>query len=281
MISIFEGVMLSHDNLFYTAMAAIQQLHLRKREEVMVSYLPLSHIAGNIIDIWAAVLNLHTIVFADKMMLKDGKILGETLRDARPTVFFGVPRIWEKIMEGMQTKGRDTKGLKKKLVGACKSAGVDYNLNSKATLMYNVGQKFIYPKVLDALGLDRCRIFASGAAPITPETLRYFLGFNIIIHEAYGMSETTGCHCMMSGNEPKPGWVGKTIAASETKMLDPDAQGNGEICMRGRNIMMGYINREDKTREDIDSEGWLHSGDVGFIDYHGNIRISGNLNKFL
>ena len=86
---------------------------------------------------------------------------------------------------------------------------------------------------------------------------------------------------MMSGSEPKLGWVGKTIAASETKMLDPDAQGNGEICMRGRNIMMGYINREEKTREDIDSEGWLHSGDVGFIDYHGNIRISGNLNKFL
>ena len=145
--------------------------------------------------------------------------------------------------------------------------------------MYNVGQKFIYPKVLEALGLHRCRIFLSGAAPITPETLRYFLGFNIIIHEAYGMSETTGCHCMMLGDEPKIGCVGKTITGSETKIKNPDDQGNGEICMRGRNIMMGYLNRVDKTSEDIDKDGWMYSGDVGNIDSNGYLRISGNMNR--
>ena len=272
---LFLGVMLSHDNLYYAAMTAIQLLQLRKKNEVMVSYLPLSHIAGNIVDIWAAVLNLHTIVFADKLMMKDGKVLGETLREARPTIFLGVPRIWEKIMEGMQNKGKDTKGLKKKLVGACKTAGVDHNLNSKKTIMYTVGQKVIYPKVLEALGLDRCRLFLSGAAPITPETLKYFLGFDIIIHEGYGMSETTGCHCVMLGDEPKLGCVGRTITGSETKVINTDAHGNGEICMRGRNIMMGYLNREDKTREDIDDEGWVHSGDIGTIDSNGYVRISG------
>ena len=270
--------MLSHDNLYYAAMTAIQDLRLQKKNEVLVSYLPLSHIAGNIVDIWAAVFNLHTIVFADKLMLKDGKVLVDTLKEARPTCFFGVPRIWEKLMEGMQNQGKNTKGLKKKLVGSCKTAGVDHNLNSKTSLMFNLGQKLIYPKVLAALGLDRCRLFLSGAAPITPETLRYFLGFNIIIHEAYGMSETTGCHCVMSGNEPKLGCVGRSITGSETKVVNPDAQGNGEICMRGRNIMMGYLNREDKTREEIDSEGWMHSGDVGTIDSNGYVRISGNPN---
>ena len=131
--------------------------------------------------------------------------------------------------------------------------------------------------MLQALGLDRCRFFMSGAAPIRPETIKYFLGFDIIIHELYGMSETTGVQCVMFGDKPKVGCVGKTVPGAETKIDDMNDPGeNGEICMRGRNIMMGYLNREDKTTEDVDDEGWVHSGDIGSIDSEGYVSITGN-----
>ena len=265
--------MLSHDNIYWASMTGIKLLKLREKNEVFVSYLPLSHIAGQIQDIWAGLFNMSTMVFADKMALKG--TLVETLIEARPTLFFGVPRVWEKIMEGIQDKGRATKGLKKKVAVACKKAGIDHHLRSKNTILYNVGQKAIYPKVLQALGLDRCRLFLSGAAPIGQETLKYFLGFDIIIHELYGMSETTGVHCVMVGDKPMLGCVGKSVPGAETKLVDMDADGNGEICMRGRNTMMGYLNREDKTTEDVDDEGWIHSGDLGSMDPEGYVSVTG------
>ena len=90
--------MLSHDTLYFSAMTGIKILKLREKNEVFISYLPLSHIAGQLQDIWAAIFNMSTIVFADKLTLQDGKLLAETIRETRPTCLFGVPRVWEKIM---------------------------------------------------------------------------------------------------------------------------------------------------------------------------------------
>merc|ERR1712226_275361 len=107
-----KGVMLSHDNILWTTEVVCREvLKLRYMEETIVSYLPLSHIAGQILDIWTPIVNLTTVVFADKMALK-GTLL-QTLQEVRPTNFFGVPRVWEKIMEGMKAKGKETTGLQK------------------------------------------------------------------------------------------------------------------------------------------------------------------------
>ena len=217
--------MLSHDNLYYAAMTAIQDLRLQKKNEVLVSYLPLSHIAGNIVDIWAAVFNLHTIVFADKLMLKDGKVLVDTLKEARPTCFFGVPRIWEKLMEGMQNQGKNTKGLKKKVADACKKAGLDHHLNNKDTFMFTIGQKAVYSKVREALGLDRCTAFYSGAAPISGETIKYFLSLDIVVHELYGMSEVCGPQSLQTGPRTVVGSVGPTMPGCQTRLANKDADG--------------------------------------------------------
>ena len=206
--------MLSHDNIYWSAMMGIKTLKLRSKAEVAISYLPLSHVAGIVCDMFITLLSMATVVFADKMALKG--TLVDTLKEARPTVFLGVPRVWEKIMEGMQDKGRATKGLKRRVAVACKNAGLKYHLQNKNTIMYTVGQKAIYGKVREALGFDRCRLFISAAAPIGQETLKYFLGFDIVIHEGYGMSETTGPHCLMVGDIPKLGCVGKAIAGVET-----------------------------------------------------------------
>ena len=266
-----KGVMLSHDNLYFECMTVSKLMEIRQKSETLVSYLPLSHIAGQCLDVWAGLINMSTIVFADKMFLKDNTKLFDTIREVQPTCFLGVPRIWEKIMEGMQDKGRGNTGFKKHLVMACKNAGLDHHLKQINGIMYAIGQKTIYPKVLEALGFSKCRIFWSGAAPLRPETLKFFLGFDIVIHEVYGMSETTGVHTVMKGEEAKVGVVGTTIPGCETKVLE----NGGEICMRGRNTMMGYLNREDKTKEDVDEEGWMHSGDIGSIDADGILGITG------
>ena len=265
--------MLSHDNIYWECMMAIKISEARKKEEVFVSYLPLSHIAGQFQDVWVALLCLGTVVFADHMALKG--TLVETLKEARPTIFVGVPRVWEKIKEGIQDKGRAVGGLKKMVADACKKAGLEYHLNDNDSIMYSVGKKAIYPKVTEALGLDRTKQFVSGAAPLGEETLKYFMSLNIVIQEAYGMSETTGIHTGMLG-KPKINSVGRAVPGAEIKIIGEDSKGEGEICMRGRNTMMGYLNREDKTTGDVDAEGWIHSGDVGSIDDDGYLYITGN-----
>ena len=276
----FSGVMLSHDNILWTAKVAIDDvLKLNYGKEVIVSYLPLSHIAGQMMDIWVPIVNLSTVIFGDKLALK-GTLL-ETLKEARPTVFFGVPRVWEKIMEGMKAQGRASSGLKKMVADACKNAGLRYHLENKDSFMYTIGQKAIYCRVREALGLDRCTAFYSGAAPISAETIKYFLSLDIIVHELYGMSEITGPQSIQTGPKAVIGSVGPTMPGCETRVDNADVNGNGEICMKGRNLMMGYLNREDKTSEDIDKDGWFHSGDIGSIDGNNCIHITGTNFKCL
>ena len=265
--------MLSHDNMYWTTMVATDILQLKEGSEVMISYLPLSHIAANLVDVWAMFMAKGTMVFADKMALK-GTLLA-TMQEARPTIFFGVPRVWEKIQEGMMEKGRQTKGLKRAVAQACKKAGLKHHLEGIDGFFYKFGQKAVYGKIREALGLDRCHTFYSGAAPINHETLKYFLSLDMVVNELYGMSETTGPHTLQYGNDLCIGSVGKTLPGCKTRLANKDADGNGEVCMWGRNVMMGYLNREDKTTEDIDPEGWMHSGDVGSIDNEGRLFITG------
>ncbi len=268
-----KGVMLSHDNIYWTACVAADWIQMRESQEIMVSYLPLSHIAGNMMDIWAPMVSKATVYFADKMALK-GTLL-ETLKDTRPTIFFGVPRVWEKIMEGMLDKGKAVKGLKRKIADACKKAGLDHHLHGRDSLMYTVGQKVIYKKVREALGLDRCVSFFSGAAPIGIDTLKYFLSLDIVIQELYGMSEVTGPQSISYYGAYKLGSVGKIFPGAKNRLANPDNNGEGEVCMWGRHVMMGYLNREDKTTDDMDEEGWMHSGDLGSVDSEGFLFITG------
>ena len=265
--------MISHDNVYWTAVVCIDLLHVLEGQETFVSYLPLSHIAGQMMDIWVAISSLSTVVIADKMALK-GTLL-ETLKEARPTIFFGVPRVWEKVMEGMRDKGRATKGLKKKIATNCKKAGLEHHLNNRDTFFFTLGKKAVYGKVREALGFDRCRAFYSATAPIAQETIKYFLSLDMVVHELYGMSEVSGPQSIQTGPTTRVGSVGPTLPGCETKLANKTIEGEGEICMKGRNLMMGYLNREDKTTEDVDRDGWLHSGDIGSIDKDGYIFITG------
>ena len=266
--------MLSHDNVYWTAMNICRNVvKLKDKHEVGVSYLPLSHVAANLSDIWGIFLVKGTIVFADKGALKG--TLGQTLKEAKPTSFFGVPRVYEKIVDGIKAKTAGTNGIKKKMFNYFSNAAVEYHTNTRRKLAYKAGKTLFYPKLHSAIGLNRCRSFYSGAAPIAKETLEYLLGLDIQVLDTYGMSEAPSSTVVYK--EPKLGSVGNPIPGCKIKIDNPNWNAEGEICMWGRNAMMGYLNEERKTMEAIDDDGWIHSGDIGTIDIYENLYILGIL----
>ncbi|KAG9489670.1 hypothetical protein GDO78_005556 [Eleutherodactylus coqui] len=131
------------------------------------------------------------------------------------------------------------------------------------------------------LGFSCCQKHFSGAAPISTETLEFFLGLNITLYEAYGMSETSGPHVMSGPYNHRFQCCGKAVPGCQMKLVNKDQDGNGEICFWGRTVFMGYLNMEDKTREAFDEDGWLHSGDIGKIDSEGFLQVTGRIKELI
>ncbi|KAM4807909.1 long-chain-fatty-acid--CoA ligase ACSBG2 [Rhinophrynus dorsalis] len=282
-----KGVMLSHDNITWTAAAAGKTVRLREAsdmQEIVVSYLPLSHIAAQMIDIWLTMKYGGATYFAQPDALKGS--LATTLREVRPTAFMGVPRVWEKMQEKMKAVGAKSSTIKRKMASWAKGVGLETNLKrmNGATphpMKYHVAKKLVFKKVRKALGLDRCTKCYTGAAPITKDTLEFFLSLNIPVYELYGMSESSGPHTISLPDAFRITSCGKVISGCKTKIYQPDNDGSGEILFWGRHIFMGYLNMEDKTRESLDEEGWLHSGDIGKHDDKGFLFITGRIKELI
>ncbi|XP_064424686.1 long-chain-fatty-acid--CoA ligase ACSBG2 isoform X3 [Latimeria chalumnae] len=281
-----KGVMLSHDNLTWTALVAGSTIRLREAtefQEVVVSYLPLSHIAAQMVDIWLPMKFGAVTYFAQPDALKGS--LGNTLREARPTAFLGVPRVWEKMEEKMKSTGAKSSTAKRKIATWAKTVGLQTNRRringSSASLSYRIAKKMVFKKVRKALGLDRCFKCYTGAAPITKETLEFFLSLDIPIYELYGMSECSGPHTITLPETFRLTSCGKVISGCKTMLYQPDNADIGEVCFWGRHVFMGYLNMEDKTAESLDTEGWLHSGDLGNHDKDGCLYITGRIKELI
>lgn len=284
-----KGVMLSHDNLTFTAKRLCDIFYMKDKVERLVSYLPLSHVAANICDIFVMMTSVGTVYFADKNALKG--TLTATLQEALPTLFFGVPRVWEKIYERMLEVGRHNKGLKRQIGSWAKKTGLEHNLNilnggaDRATLKYKIANTIVFQKVKTALGLNKCQRFYSAAAPISKEILEYFMSLDIRILEIYGMSECSGPHLSNTYENQKIGTIGKELAGFHNKIKDvqnEEVKGKGgEICALGRHVMMGYLFNETKTKEVFYEDGWLKSGDIGFEDEDGYVTISGRIKELI
>jgi len=285
-----KGVMLSHDNLTFTARTLVEHYGLQDMDERFVSYLPLSHVAANIMDIFMVTQCLGTLYFANRDALKG--TLVATLKEANPTVFFGVPRVWEKVREKMVQVGKANTGFKRAVGMWAKKTGLDYNKakiggRKGGSLSFKIADKMVFTKVKEELGFGQTHSFFSAAAPISSEVLDYFMSLDIKILEIYGMSEISG---PQTGNDYeyfRPGTIGKDLPGFHTK-LDKEAPGvaeicpgAGELCMRGRNVFMGYLGAAEKTREAFDADGWHHSGDVGTVDEEGFYTITGRIKEIL
>ncbi|XP_053181864.1 long-chain-fatty-acid--CoA ligase ACSBG2-like [Scomber japonicus] len=279
-----KGVMLSHDNLTWTARAAGTMVNLNCAEETLISYLPLSHVAAQVNDMWISMRFAGTTYFAEPDALKGS--LGATLKDVRPTSFLGVPRVWEKMQEKMKAMGAKSSPMRKRVADWAKSIGLQYNYSAmnKEYLVpwgFMLANNLVFKRVRAALGLDRCKSFFTGAAPITKDTLEYFMSLDVPLMELYGMSESSGPHTISVNNDYHITSCGKVMPGCKVKLENPDEDGNGEICFWGRNVFMGYLDMADKTTEALDQDGWLHSGDLGRHDQGDFLYITGRIKELI
>ncbi|XP_053405562.1 long-chain-fatty-acid--CoA ligase ACSBG2-like isoform X2 [Mercenaria mercenaria] len=278
-----KAVMISHDNCTWTAEQTGKQLQYREGTEISVTFLPLSHIAAQMLDILIPLRFGISVYFAQPDALKG--TLVETLKEVRPTGLLAVPRVWEKIMEKMQGVAAQTTGVKRKIAVWAKEKGKKgaeaQRSGGRMPWGWGIANMLLFKKVRANLGLDRCRLVGSAAAPIMRETLEYFACLNIRIDECYGMSESSGPHTFCTDGAFRITSVGKELSGVQTKLDKPDEDGNGEICFYGRHVFMGYLNQVEKTKEAIDEQGWLHSGDVGKKDKDGFLYITGRIKELI
>lgn len=285
-----KGVMLSHDNLVWTAKVAGKHVRLVEKTEETISYLPLSHVAAQILDIYIPIVFAGTVYFAQPDALKGS--LGDTLKEVQPTSFMGVPRVWEKMQEKMVAVGSTQGTIKRRIASWAKDIGLrgTYAAMGKPQgkfrctsmpLGWSLANALVFKKVREALGFSRCRLCMTAAAPIMRDTLEYFASLNIPIMEIYGMSESSGPHTVSMPWQFHLTSVGKEFSGCTTKLLNQDEDGNGEVCMNGRNVFMGYLNMEDKTREALDEDGWLHSGDIGRRSEEDYLFITGRIKELI
>ncbi|KAM6149572.1 long-chain-fatty-acid--CoA ligase ACSBG1 [Erethizon dorsatum] len=281
-----KGVMLSQDNITWTARYGSQAGDIQPAEvqqEVVVSYLPLSHIAAQIYDLWTGIQWGAQVCFAEPDALKGSLV--NTLREVEPTSHMGVPRVWEKIMERIQEVAAQAGFIRRKMLLWAMSVTLEQNLTCPGSdlkpFMARLADYLVLARVRQALGFAKCQKNFYGAAPMTAETQRFFLGLNIRLYAGYGLSETTGPHFMSNPYNYRLYSSGKLVPGCLVKLVNQDTEGIGEICLWGRTIFMGYLNMEDKTCEAIDSEGWLHTGDTGHLDQDGFLYITGRLKELI
>lgn len=262
-----KGVMLSHKNLVFTAKTTMGIFEVTD-DEHMISYLPLSHIAEQMMSLHFPVTCGATVSFAESL-----EKLGDNLREVRPTIFLGVPRVWEKIQAKMVEAGQSAPPLRKKIVLWAKKVGLAGSIAAQRGhapgWQYKLADKLVFSKVKARLGFDRCRYRVTAAAPIARSTLEFFASLGLPIYEVYGMSENTGPATVSTPTSFRTGMVGKPMPNTDVRIW-PD----GEICMRGDHIFMGYLKNPEGTAEALDADGWLHSGDVGEFDAEGFLRIT-------
>ena len=270
-----KGVMLSHRNVVWTAGRVASYYELGEEDSV-ISYLPLSHIAEQVVSLHSPMVRASCTWFAESL-----EKLGENLREARPQFFFAVPRVWEKIQAKMQAAGAQSPPLRKKLVAWARRQGLqggyaEQRGESKPAL-HGLADRLVFSKVRERLGLDRARICSTSAAPISVDTLEFFLSLGIPIYEVYGMSECTGPATFSGPGRYHTGKAGQAIEGTELRI----AADTGEICMRGPHVFLGYYKQEAATRETVDEEGWLHSGDVGTVDERGFLQVTDRIKELL
>jgi long-subunit acyl-CoA synthetase (AMP-forming) len=262
-----KAVMITHTNIVWTAGSLLPTLKLGP-DDVSLSYLPLSHVAEQILTIHGPMAMGSVVYFAESI-----EKLGENLAEVRPTVFMGVPRVWEKMQAKMQAAGQNAPPMRKKLVAWARKTGLAGGFaeqrSAKKPLLFPIAKKIVFDKVRQRLGLDRARICVTSAAPISRDTLEFFLALGIPLLEVYGMSECTGPATYSPPERYRTGKCGVTLPGAELKVAE-----DGEICMRGNHVFKGYLKDAEATKNALDAEGWLHSGDIGTIDAEGFLQIT-------
>lgn len=266
-----KAVMLSHHNLASTARTG-QALFNLTHNEVLLSYLPLSHIAEQMFTVHTAATVGYGVYFAESLTQ-----LPDNLREVQPTIFFGVPGVWERFRNRVAERLGEAHGARRRIADWAQTIGRqvtearNHGQEPSGTLaaQYRLANKLVFSKVKPLLGFSRTRVAVSGAAAINKDILEFFGGLDVTIYEVYGQSEGCGPTTFNRPGATRFGATGQAWPGSEVK-LAPD----GEVVMRGPNVFMGYF-KDPAATQDTLIDGWLHSGDLGQFDEEGFLTIVG------
>ena len=247
-----KGAMLSHANLMFAAYAFRTGYDTRPGDDVL-SYLPLCHIAERLFSVLAALETGYTVNYGE-----GGENFGADMREVQPTVFLGVPRVWEKMLAAVQVRMADASVVKRAAWRAALARGG------------RIGHILAFRALREKLGLLRVRVAISGAAPIAPQVLEFFAHIGVRVQEGYGQTEGTAVATGTPADDIRIGKVGKVMLDSvELRIAD-----DGEILIRSPGVFQGYYRNDEATAETIDADGWLHTGDVGELDPDGFLSIT-------
>ena len=265
-----KGVMLSHENLI-SNMEGIGKLINFERDDVFLSFLPLSHVFERMGGHFTAFSRACTVYYAEGI-----EQVPANLQEAKPTVVLSVPRLYEKmharIIEGLKS----APAARQKIFWWAIDVGRNYSMLSIVGekipfllgIKHKIADKLVYSKVRERMG-GRLKFFVSGGAPLSQEIGEFFAAAGITILEGYGLTETSP---VLSSNSPEAlryGSVGKPLFNVEIKIAD-----DGEIIAKGPSIMKGYYNNDEATKESIDEDGWFYTGDIGEFDGDGFLKIT-------
>ncbi|MFI7098754.1 AMP-dependent synthetase/ligase [Streptomyces sp. NPDC050161] len=270
-----KGVRLAHDCWSYMA-RAIQATGMVTDDDVQYLWLPLAHVFGKVLT--AGQITVGHVIAVDGRV---DKII-ENLPVVRPTYMAAVPRIFEKVYNGVAAKAREGGGAKYKIFQWAAGVAREYAKVSQenfrrtgnASVPFGLAAKhkaadtLVYAKLRDAFG-GRLRAAVSGSAALSPEIGYFFAGAGIHILEGYGLTESSAASFVNPGEAYRTGTVGKPLPGTEVRIAE-----DGEILLRGPGIMQGYHGLPEKTAEVLESDGWFHTGDIGELSADGFLRIT-------
>lgn len=263
-----KGVMLSHKNLVSNSMASRERLPVDS-DSKSLSFLPLCHVYERMVC-YMYIYTGTSIYFAESL-----ETIGDNLREVQPQVFTAVPRLLEKVYDKIVAKGTALTGIKKGLFFWALGLGQRFELNGKNGAWYEfqlkLANKIIFSKWREALG-GNAKAVASGAAALQPRLARVFLAAQIPVMEGYGLTETSPVIAVneQANDGTRIGTVGRPIRDVEVKIAE-----DGEILVKGPNVMMGYYNNEAATKEVFTADGWFKTGDLGEMVEGQYLKITG------
>jgi long-chain acyl-CoA synthetase len=274
-----KGAMHSHAGLVHTV-RGYNTIVAQDATDERMCFLPLCHIAerlgGEYFGLYAgAVLNF----------VENPETVPENVREIAPTVFTAVPRVWEKFYSGVMITLKEAGKLQQ--AAYAWAIGVGAKMADKVLagepvdgglkLRFTLARWLVLNNVRKLIGIHRARFCVTGAAPISPDLVKWYLALGVPMLEVWGQTETCGAASYMPANGIKPGSIGLACPYNELK-IDPHT---GEILVRGKNVFMGYLNQPEKTAETIDADGWLHTGDVGSVDAQGYYKITDRMKDII
>jgi long-chain acyl-CoA synthetase len=274
-----KGAMHSHAGIVYTVRGYNAIIHQDEHDERMC-FLPLCHVAERLGGEYFAIYTGSILNFVE-----NPETVPENVREIAPTVFTAVPRIWEKFYSSVVIAVRESGRVQQAAYAWAIGVGgrvadrvlAGTPVPTSLKWRFALARRLALDNVRKLIGIHRARFLVTGAAPISPDLVRWYLALGVPMIEVWGMTESCGASTYTPATRIKPGMIGPACPYNEVR-LDTET---GELLIRGRNVFMGYLNQPEKTAETIDADGWLHTGDVGTQDGDGYFRITDRMKDII